>query len=89
MTVAALMNAVDGGSTAIHLMIFAGLANLVGGALRMAGGEYVSVALQKDAEQVCRLALSQALQLYAMSDTCTCIWCTEGGMKLQACLHLF
>ena len=51
-SVASLMIGVGGGSSALHLMILAGLAGLVGGALSMAVGEYISVASQKDAEQV-------------------------------------
>ncbi|KAL3157938.1 hypothetical protein ABBQ32_012340 [Trebouxia sp. C0010 RCD-2024] len=50
-SVASLMIGVGGGSSALHLMILAGLAGLVGGALSMAVGEYISVASQKDAEQ--------------------------------------
>ena len=52
-SVASLMIGVGGGSSALHYMILAGLAGLVGGALSMAVGEYISVASQKDAEQVC------------------------------------
>ena len=51
-SVASLMIGVGGGSSALHIMILAGLAGLVGGALSMAVGEYISVASQKDAEQV-------------------------------------
>lgn len=51
-SVASLMIGVVGGSSALHLMILAGLAGLVGGALSMAVGEYISVSSQKDAEQV-------------------------------------
>ena len=51
-SVASLMIGVGGGSSALHTMILAGLAGLVGGALSMAVGEYISVASQKDAEQV-------------------------------------
>lgn len=50
-SVASLMIGVGGGSSALHIMILAGLAGLVGGALSMAVGEYISVASQKDAEQ--------------------------------------
>ena len=51
-SVASLMIGVGGGSSALHIMILAGLAGLVGGALSMAVGEYISVASQKDSEQV-------------------------------------
>ncbi len=51
-SVASLMMGVGGGSSALHIMILAGLAGLVGGALSMAVGEYISVASQKDAEEV-------------------------------------
>lgn len=51
-SVASLMIGVGGGSSALHFMILAGLAGLVGGALSMAVGEYISVASQKDSEQV-------------------------------------
>ena len=51
-SVASLMIGVGGGSSALRLMTLAGLAGLVGGALSMAVGEYISVASQKDAEQV-------------------------------------
>lgn len=51
-SVASLMIGVGGGSSGLHVMILAGLAGLVGGALSMAVGEYISVASQKDAEQV-------------------------------------
>ena len=56
-SVASLMIGVGGGSSALHYMILAGLAGLVGGSLSMAVGEYISVASQKDAEQVCCLLL--------------------------------
>lgn len=51
-SVASLMIGVGGGSSSLHFMILSGLAGLVGGALSMAVGEYISVASQKDAEQV-------------------------------------
>ena len=51
-SVASLMIGVGGGSGALHVMTLAGLAGLVGGALSMAVGEYISVASQKDAEKV-------------------------------------
>lgn len=51
-SVASLMIGVGGGSSALHFMILAGLAGLVGGALSMAVGEFISVASQKDSEQV-------------------------------------
>ncbi|DBB00345.1 TPA: hypothetical protein ACH3X3_011749 [Trebouxia sp. C0006] len=50
-SVASLMIGVGGGSSALHIMILAGLAGLVGGALSMAVGEYISVASQKDSEK--------------------------------------
>ena len=49
-SVASLMIGVGGGSSALHFMILAGLAGLVGGALSMAVGEYISVASQKASE---------------------------------------
>jgi len=49
-SVASLMIGVGGGSSALHVMILAGLAGLVGGALSMAVGEYISVSSQRDAE---------------------------------------
>lgn len=48
---AALMLGVGGGSEVLSTMQLAGLAGLVGGALSMACGEYISVASQKDAEE--------------------------------------
>jgi VIT family len=42
---------VGGGNSAQHIMVLAGVAALVGGALSMAVGEYISVASQRDAEE--------------------------------------
>eukprot|EP00891_Asterochloris_glomerata_P009038 jgi/Astpho2/9038/Aster-02700 len=50
-SVASLMMGVEGGSSALHSVVLAGLAGLVGGALSMAVGEYISVASQRDTEQ--------------------------------------
>ncbi|WP_022881389.1 VIT1/CCC1 transporter family protein [Gryllotalpicola ginsengisoli] len=48
-SVAAVVVGVAGGTEAIHPILLAGLAALVGGALSMALGEYVSVSSQRDA----------------------------------------
>lgn len=50
-SVAALMVGVGGGSSDITTMRLAGLAGLVGGALSMACGEYISVSSQRDSEE--------------------------------------
>lgn len=50
-SVAALMLGVGAGSEARKTMVLAGTAGLIGGALSMACGEYISVASQRDAEQ--------------------------------------
>lgn len=66
-SVASLMIGVGGGSSGLHIMILAGLAGLVGGALSMAVGEFISVASQKDAEQVgCFVVSSLHMQHYAL-----------------------
>eukprot|EP00475_Leptophrys_vorax_P021648 TRINITY_DN2940_c0_g1_i1.p1 TRINITY_DN2940_c0_g1~~TRINITY_DN2940_c0_g1_i1.p1 ORF type:complete len:267 (+),score=74.03 TRINITY_DN2940_c0_g1_i1:205-1005(+) len=49
-SVAALMFGVGGGSDSRHTLILAGLSALIGGALSMAVGEYISVFSQKDTE---------------------------------------
>ena len=50
-SVASLMLGVGGGTSELHTLVLAGLAGLVGGALSMACGEYISVASQRDSEQ--------------------------------------
>lgn len=47
----ALMMGVGGGTSALATMRLAGIAGLVGGALSMAVGEYISVSSQRDAER--------------------------------------
>ena len=49
------MLGVGGGTAELHTLVLAGLAGLVGGALSMACGEYISVASQRDSEQACPL----------------------------------
>ena len=80
-SVASLMIGVGGGSSALHFMILAGLAGLVGGALSMAVGEYISVASQKDSEKV-RFAA------YTSNSTCASllIISTVWGFTM-ACLY--
>jgi len=46
-SVAALMLGVGGGTEELHALVLAGVAGLVGGALSMACGEYISVASQR------------------------------------------
>ena len=46
-SVASLMVGVGGGTSDLHTMVLAGLAGLVGGALSMACGEYISVSSQR------------------------------------------
>lgn len=46
-----LMLGVGGGSSSRHTMVLAGVAGLVGGALSMAVGEFISVSSQKDSEE--------------------------------------
>ena len=48
-SVASLMLGVGGGTDHLHLLVLAGLAGLVGGALSMACGEYISVSSQRSA----------------------------------------
>ncbi len=48
-SVASLMLGVGGGSDSLHLVVLAGVAGLVGGALSMAVGEYISVSSQRRA----------------------------------------
>ncbi|KIZ03377.1 Fe(2+)/(Mn2+) transporter pcl1 [Monoraphidium neglectum] len=50
-SVASLMMGIGGANDDLEAMKLAGLAGLVGGALSMACGEYISVSSQKDAEQ--------------------------------------
>lgn len=50
-SVSSLMLGVGGGSDSRKTLILSGLAGLVGGALSMACGEYISVASQRDAEE--------------------------------------
>lgn len=50
-SVASLMLGVGGGDNNLHTLVLAGVAGLVGGALSMACGEYISVSSQKDAEE--------------------------------------
>ncbi|KIZ03149.1 Fe(2+)/(Mn2+) transporter pcl1 [Monoraphidium neglectum] len=50
-SVAALMMGVGGADADLRVMQLAGVAGLVGGALSMACGEYISVSSQKDAEE--------------------------------------
>lgn len=49
-SVASLLMGVGAGSTSVAALRLAGVAGLVGGALSMAVGEYISVASQRDAE---------------------------------------
>jgi VIT1/CCC1 family predicted Fe2+/Mn2+ transporter len=51
-SVASLMMGVGGADADLRAMRLAGIAGLVGGALSMAVGEYISVSSQKDAEEV-------------------------------------
>ncbi|KAK9845523.1 hypothetical protein WJX81_008565 [Elliptochloris bilobata] len=50
-SVASLMLGVGGGSDSLHIVVLAGVAGLIGGALSMAVGEYISVSSQRDAEE--------------------------------------
>ena len=50
-SVAGLVMGVAGATTDRHSIFLAGLAGLVGGALSMASGEYVSVSTQRDTER--------------------------------------
>jgi vacuolar iron transporter family protein len=50
-SVASLMLGVGGGAESSNAVILSGLAGLVGGALSMACGEYISVASQRDSEE--------------------------------------
>ena len=56
-------------TTDLRAMQLAGLAGLVGGALSMACGEYISVSSQKDAEE----ARGRVLDLCVF--VCFCVWC--------------
>jgi len=49
-SVASLMMGVGGGSNDLKTLLLSGMSGLVGGALSMAAGEYISVYSQKDAE---------------------------------------
>ncbi len=53
-SVASLMLGVGGGSDSLHLVVLAGVAGLVGGALSMAVGEYISVSSQRRAPRDAR-----------------------------------
>jgi len=53
-SVASLMLGVGGGSDSLHLVVLAGVAGLVGGALSMAVGEYISVSSQRRAPRTAR-----------------------------------
>ena len=46
-SVASLMLGVGGGSDSLHIVVLAGVAGLIGGALSMAVGEYISVSSQR------------------------------------------
>jgi VIT1/CCC1 family predicted Fe2+/Mn2+ transporter len=50
-SVASLMMGVGGGTSDLPTLRLAGVAGLVGGALSMAVGEYISVSSQRDAER--------------------------------------
>lgn len=51
MSVAALLIGVTAGSSDLAAMRLSGIAGIVGGALSMAVGEYISVSSQRDAEE--------------------------------------
>ncbi|SFB14362.1 VIT1/CCC1 transporter family protein [Cellulomonas marina] len=55
-SVAAAVLGVAGAAPAAHVLVVAGVAVLVGGALSMAAGEYVSVSSQRDAERAAAAA---------------------------------
>ena len=46
-SVASLMLGVGGGSESLHIVVLAGVAGLIGGALSMAVGEFISVSSQR------------------------------------------
>jgi VIT1/CCC1 family predicted Fe2+/Mn2+ transporter len=61
MSIAGIVMGVAGANASSHVLLIAGLAGLVAGALSMAGGEYVSVSSQKDTELAALEAGRQAL----------------------------
>lgn len=62
-SVAGLVMGVAGATTDNFALLVAGLAGLIAGALSMAGGEYVSVSSQRDAERAALAKLSLALKV--------------------------
>ena len=60
-SVAALMMGVGGGSDDLRTLLLSGTSGLIGGALSMAAGEYISVYSQRDAEEA-DIAKEQAAQ---------------------------
>lgn len=73
----------------LSAMQLAGLAGLVGGALSMACGEYISVSSQKDAEEV-RAARAVLCVLLAVPHACMLGVHTMRCMRRSACwlLHM-
>ena len=63
---AGLVIGVAGASASSSVLLIAGLAGLVSGALSMAGGEYVSVSAQKDTEEA--VVEKERLELQTMPD---------------------
>jgi len=61
--VASLMMGVGGGSENLRTLLLSGISGLIGGALSMAAGEYISVYSQKDAEES-DIAKEQAAQAH-------------------------
>src|SRR3954465_2457731 len=53
-SVAALVVGAAGATSSVNVLLVAGVAGLVSGALSMAAGEYVSVSAQRDAEVTLR-----------------------------------
>ncbi len=60
---ASLMMGVGGGSENLRTLLLSGISGLIGGALSMAAGEYISVYSQKDAEES-DIAKEQAAQAH-------------------------
>lgn len=82
-SVASLMLGVGGGSESLHIVVLAGVAGLIGGALSMAVGEYISVSSQRCAVQ-CSLA-------HLCNVACCFVWAAcfiaaRGGWRVHFCV---
>ena len=70
-SVASLMMGVGGGSEDLRTLLLSGMSGLVGGALSMAAGEFISVYSQKDAEES-DIAKERAAQEHVRRPSHTC-----------------